>query len=429
MIKKEFELGEVKQSIRDVNDFFSVSDDHLGVKIGLTVENLLVVLNYSHVDNLKILKLKNDKQKQHVFKCAKIENYKKVIDKIGCLKDLKLIDGISISKNLVVQLDHNANINSSENYDIDFDDSDLEEQTDIEDILDKKKKSESIVKKNLKAKELDNECNVASLVEDIQGRFFLLKKDWLFHYKKRKVKTDFFPVEVYINPQEKLLDELETRLPDAKNQQVKKTLLPLIRNNNTIKLNISDGCITKLSVLNDKHKTVNVPIRDEVLEPIIKYFNETEDKGIYIDNLQVSKNFARAMFSGATNINLKQDFPNIEADTGINNIFVKYGLVNVSGVPFLPLLSREIFMNFETHCGFMGRSLLKAENILYNPNYTKLSQIYANAILGHNIDLRSEGVSPKDQLDFKKELMIKLTQVVNNYYDKSLKYDLLVKDD
>lgn len=433
MIKKEFDLGEIKESIRDVNDFFSVSEEHSGVKVGLTIDNLLVVLRYSTFDHEKISKLKNDKKKQDHFKSAKIMNYKKVTDKVTCLKSLKLVDGIDISENLLVSLDGNVEEVDTEDYDIDFDESIVDDQpdidNDIEGLLDDIKRNESKVIAELKSKNQTNKCEIASLVEDIQGRFFLMKKDWLFHYKKRNIKTDFFPVEIYINPQQKLLDELVTRLPDSKYDEIKRVLMPLIRNNNTIHIKTTNGCIKELLVLNDKHKEVNIPVRNEVLEPIIKYFNENEDKGIYIDNLQVSKNFARAMFSGATNIKLKQDFPNIEADTGIINIFVKYGLVNVSGVPFLPLLSREIYLNFDTHCGFMGKSLLKPENILYNPNYTKLSQIYANAILGHNIDLSSEGISPKEQLEFKKELIIKLTSVVNNYYNKSLKYDLLVKDD
>ncbi|EIV8508224.1 hypothetical protein MA785_000819 [Vibrio parahaemolyticus] len=441
MSEKEINITKIKEAIINMNSFFEDHEDHKGVKLGLTVDNTLVVLNYSEEHSRRILKLSGIPERQQNFRIAKLDQYRKSIRKYPRLANLPLEDGTGISENILVPLEFTEE--EIEDYGIDKNISGKAEDTDIEIEIEFddpsvvaevdnliKKKEESKIKKELIKKNGDLEKRLAGIVDNIQGRTFLMNKDWLFHYEKRKIKKYFFPREVYINPQQKLLNELEYRLPNERFERLKRALTPLIKNNNTIVLSVQDkGCIDKVTILSESHKETALPLEDEFLEPIVKYFNEVEDKGIYIKNLQVSKNYAKAMFSGATIIEQKQDFPNIEADSSLIQIFVKYGLVKVIGVPFLPLISRAIYLNFETHCGFMGKSLLKEENAMFNPNYEKLARIYRNSLLENNIHLNIEGIEPPEQMKFTKELIYKLTVLVNDYYDKSLKYDLLLKNE
>lgn len=253
---------------------------------------------------------------------------------------------------------------------------------------------------------------------------FLLRKDWNFFYATGSKTCSKTPEYVYIRPDRNMLCNLQDQVGTHKEEDLLKHLDFYIKEKRIFLIRSKNGEIKDITVLDREGKQYETTLKHKDLELLIRYFNDVENKGLFLRDLDVPKTLTRSMISGVRIVGKDSlELKSFEEDTEILALFTKYGLTNYGDINLKEVLLKDFTAQFKTFAGFMGEDLLNDKLITANPNYKIINKIINDTLFVHNIFLDDLFSNYKQMFEFRTGLTVKLTRMVNEYYSNSLKYD------
>lgn len=254
---------------------------------------------------------------------------------------------------------------------------------------------------------------------------FLFATDWVFYYRSGKRSKSLTPEVVYIRPSKEMLFNISEMVDEERSKELERHLHYYIEAKRTFVISSKGGKISKIVILDRDGNEYETTMSDRELELVIRYFNEVENKALYLSDLDVPKTLTRSMTSGVKIIGKDSvELKSFEEDIEIMSLFTQHGLSKFNGMLLSELFLKDFIANFKTHAGFVGEASLSDDAIVSSPNYKIIDSIFMKTVYTNNIDFSQLLQSPNFEFNFKRSFLTKLTKMVNEYYSVCLKYDL-----